>query len=269
MAHLQEEVDRLLRRTATEIVLPRFRSPETPVFQKRPGDWVTEADLQAEAVLSAALSGLLPASTVVGEEAVHADPAILERFQQDDPVWVIDPVDGTANFAAGREPFALLVALVEQGVTTHGWIHLPLQGRMVVATTGGGTQIDGRPVGPPAAPIGKPCGIVPRHALPQAELAEIERRADAGAADLRPTVGSAGAEYPAVLDGTVDFVYFTGSMPWDHAAGALALAEAGGRASYLDGSDFTVLDQARRPLLVARTPAVWSSVRTDLLGALG
>ncbi len=268
MGQLQEEVGRLLRRTASEIVLPRFRSPQTPVFQKRPGDWVTEADLQAEAALSAALTDLLPTSTVVGEEAVHADPAILDRFHRAEPVWVIDPVDGTANFAAGREPFGLLVALVENGVTTHGWIHLPLQNRMVVAAIGDGARIDDRPVGPAVGPAGRPRGIVPLHALPAAAVADIERRAAAGAADLRPTLGCAGAEYPEVLDGSVDFVFFTGSMPWDHAAGTLALAEAGGRAAYLDGTAFTVLDEARRPLLVARTPDVWTAVRTGLLGML-
>ena len=106
------------------------------------------------------------------------------------------------------------------------------------------------------------------HALPGADAAEIRRRASAGAAELLPTVGCAGAEYPALLDGAADFVFFTGSMPWDHAAGALALTEAGGRAAYLDGTAFTVLDEARRPLLVARTPEVWAAAREDLLGAL-
>jgi fructose-1,6-bisphosphatase/inositol monophosphatase family enzyme len=261
-------VDAVLRRTAAEVVLPRFRSADTPTFQKGPGDWVTAADLESEAALSAALTDLLPGSTVVGEEAVHDDPAVLRRFHGTEPVWVIDPVDGTANFAAGREPFALIVALVVGGATMRGWIHLPMADRMLDAEAGHGARLDGRDVGASLAPVRRPRGIVPLHALPEAEVAEIRRRADAGAADLIPTVGCAGAEYPAVLDGSSDFVFFTGSMPWDHAAGALALTEAGGQAAYLDGGGFTVLDEARRPLLVARTPEIWMAVRDGLLGAL-
>jgi fructose-1,6-bisphosphatase/inositol monophosphatase family enzyme len=268
VAPLQEAVADLLRTTAAEVVLPRFRAPGTPTYEKGPGDWVTEADLESEAVLSRALTDLLPGSTVVGEETVHADPAVLQRFRHSAPVWVIDPVDGTANFATGREPFALIVALVERGVTTQGWIHLPVPDRMLAAATGRGARLDGRTMRPAHRPIGRPRGIVPLHALPGADVAEIQRRARAGAAELLPTVGCAGAEYPALLDGAADFVFFTGSMPWDHAAGALALTEAGGRAAYLDGAAFTVLDEARRPLLVARTPEVWTAAREDLLGAL-
>jgi fructose-1,6-bisphosphatase/inositol monophosphatase family enzyme len=268
VAALQEAVARLMRTTAAEVVLPRFRSPDTTTYQKGPGDWVTEADLESEAVLSSALTDLLPDSTVVGEETVHADPAVLQRFRGGAPVWVIDPVDGTANFAAGREPFALIVALVEGGVTTQGWIHLPLPDRMLQAAAGRGARLDGRTMRPPDQPVGRPRGIVPLHALTGADAAEIRRRAHAGAAELLPTVGCAGAEYPALLDGAADFVFFTGSMPWDHAAGVLALTEAGGRAAYLDGTAFTVLDEARRPLLVARTPEVWAAARADLLGAL-
>lgn len=269
MTDLPEEVGALLRRTAAEIVLPRFRSPETAKFEKGPGDWVTEADLASEAALTAALTELLPGSTVVGEEAVHADPQVLHRFRAEAPVWVIDPVDGTANYAAGREPFAILVALAEQGVTTHGWIYLPVPDRMLQAVDGQVATINGQPIGPPPRSLDRGLrGIVPMHGLAEADRASVQSRVDQGAAQLLPWLGCAGAEYPMVLDGAADFVYFPGSMPWDHAAGALALARAGGKAAYLDGGDFTVLDEERRPLLVARTAEIWAEARAGLLGDL-
>jgi len=262
---LLDAVEDLLRRTAAEIVLPRFRSPETARFEKRPGDWVTDADLESEAALTAQLSRLLPGSTVVGEEAVHADPTVLQRLGSDGPVWLVDPVDGTANFAAGRAPFALIVALVASGTTTHGWIYLPLEDRMLRTRAGAGIRLDHGHRHRSESDAGGLRGIVPLHALPAAEAAAIRERSSAGLADLVPTMGCAGAEYPAVLDGRVDFVLFTGSMPWDHAAGALALAESGGRAAYLDGQPYTVLDESRRALLIARTQQVWDDVRRDLL----
>ena len=268
MPDLLEPVGELLRRTAAEVVLPRFGSPETATFEKRPGDWVTEADLESEAVLTEQLTQLLPGSTVVGEEAVHADATVLQRLGSDAPVWLIDPVDGTANFAAGREPFALIVALVVSGATTHGWIYLPMQDRMLTAYRGEGVWLDGGAAVPRAERAGGLRGIVPLHALPTGDAAVIRDRSTAGAARLVPTMGCAGAEYPAVLDGRVDFVLFTGSLPWDHAAGALALSEAGGRAAYLDGRPYTTLDESRRALLIAGTPQVWQRVRHGLLGGL-
>ncbi len=83
---------------------------------------------------------------------------------------------------------------------------------------------------------------------------------------MLPSVWCAGAEYLEIVAGRADFAYFTVSMPWDHAAGALALTVMGGRAAYLDGQPYTPLDESRRGLLVARTPEVWHIVRALLRG---
>src|SRR3546814_9282988 len=59
----------------------------------------------------ARLTDLLPGSLVVGEEAVHAEPALMDQLASDAPVWILDPIDGTRNFAHGRPVFAIMVAL--------------------------------------------------------------------------------------------------------------------------------------------------------------
>src|SRR5690349_17857225 len=111
-----ERVVSLLREVASELVLPRFgRLAAGEVSEKSPGDMVTIADKQAELVLQQRLTGMLPGSLAVGEEAVAADPSVLERVSSDRPVWLIDPIDGTGNFAAGREPFAMMVTLLHAG----------------------------------------------------------------------------------------------------------------------------------------------------------
>ena len=262
-----ESVAELLRETAAEVVVPRFRSPAAQPRQKRPGDWVTVADHESEAMLSDRLARLLPGSTVVGEEAVHADPTLLQRLRGDAPVWLIDPVDGTVNFAAGREPFAMIVALLQGGVTTHGWNYLPMEDRMLVAERGAGAELNGVPQQSSAVLPDRLRGIVPLYALPAGVAAHIEGRSPQ-VADLLPSWRCSGREYPDVVTGAADFVLSPVSMPWDHAAGSLAVTEMGGRCAYLAGDPFTALDDARRTLLVARSPEIWEVARRELLPEL-
>ena len=111
-----EEVAGLIREVATTIVLPRFRRLDAEdIQQKSPGDVVTVADHESELALEAGLTRLLPGSEVVGEEAVAADPGVLGRMADRGAVWIVDPLDGTNNFAAGKTPFAVMVALLRGG----------------------------------------------------------------------------------------------------------------------------------------------------------
>lgn len=258
----------LLRRTAEEVVLPLFRSEAADPRQKRPGDWVTAADLNAEHVLTQRLLQVLPGSAVVGEEAVHADPSLMQRLHGTGQVWLIDPVDGTRNYAAGREPFAMIVALVRDGAVSHGWVYLPMEDRMLTAAAGSGAMLDGRRLLAPQRMPARLRGIVPLPVLKPDAVADIEARSPA-VADLLPSWWCSGREHPDVAEGAADFAVFTTSMPWDHAAGSLAIAELGGRAAYFDGEPYTVRDESRRSLLIARSPEIWDKVRWELLPAIG
>ncbi|MBV8535357.1 MAG: inositol monophosphatase, partial [Alphaproteobacteria bacterium] len=94
-----EDVALIIRRVAEEQVLTRFRRlADHEIREKAPGNLVTIADTEAELALTSALMALLPGSLVVGEEAVALDPAVLDQLAGDEPVWIIDPVDGTMNF---------------------------------------------------------------------------------------------------------------------------------------------------------------------------
>ena len=107
-----EAVTAILREVAAEEVMPRFRSlAEHEVRAKDGGELVTVADIAAERQITRRLRDLLPGSQVVGEEATAEDPGLLDTFAQEDGwIWVIDPIDGTSNFAGGRPVFALMVA---------------------------------------------------------------------------------------------------------------------------------------------------------------
>jgi fructose-1,6-bisphosphatase/inositol monophosphatase family enzyme len=123
-----EKVAALLRRAASEIILPRFKNlQKDEIREKGPGDLVTIADTEAEQMLTPLLRELAPGSSVVGEEAVAADADVLGRLKGADGVWLIDPVDGTHNFAHGNSNFAVIAAYVEQGNVRGGWIHEPVE----------------------------------------------------------------------------------------------------------------------------------------------
>ena len=118
---VRERLTGLKPPTAAEKVVELWREQ---IEAKAADDAVTVADHAAEAILSDLLGKLLPEAAIVGEEAAHADPAVLDRLG-DALCWIIDPLDGTNNFAAGKPPFGILLALAERGETIAGWIYDP------------------------------------------------------------------------------------------------------------------------------------------------
>lgn len=235
-----DEIAEDLREVAVEVVLPRFRTLVAgEIEEKGPGDLVTIADVEAEQALTARLLDRWPGAAVIGEEAVAADPGLLRAARTLERVWVIDPIDGTSNFVAGSPDFAVMVSLVERGVTTASWIHQPVADRTYVAELGSGAAVDGRPlVRVPAPPaLGDLHGaILTRYLEPGMAGRVAERTAAVGRIGSNP--GAAGVQYPKMVEGDVDFTLYWRTLVWDHAPGALLVQEAGGRATRLDGSPY-------------------------------
>src|SRR5258708_34225935 len=88
----------------------------------------------------------------MGEEGATTDPSLVDLLDADRAVWVIDPVDGTFNFAHGRPGFAVIVAYVRNGTTLAGWIHDPLRQLTITAVRGPGAWPGARPLKVAAAP---------------------------------------------------------------------------------------------------------------------
>ncbi len=266
-AALIARVAELLRHTAREAILPRFRTlAEGEAEEKSPGEIVTIADREAEAILTQGLSALRPGALVLGEEASAADPNLLPAFHAGDaPTWLVDPLDGTANFAAGKEPFAVMVALVEGRETVAAWMLDPVADRLAVAVRGGGAFLDGARIRTPQGPAdaGALRGAVLTRFLPPPLKAQIEARSGRLAAIL-PGWRCSGRDYPDIAIGEQDFALFWRGLPWDHAPGALFLEEAGGRTARLDGAPYHPREDLPG-LLAARSPAVWATVAGTLL----
>ena len=120
MSPLDRAIQALMRRVTETAILPRYRNlaPEQ-IVEKAEDDLVTISDREAEAMLTEGLAAIDGSIAIVGEEAAHADPAVLEGLAGN--CWVIDPIDGTHNFAHGRGPFGILLSRCADGIRLPGW----------------------------------------------------------------------------------------------------------------------------------------------------
>jgi fructose-1,6-bisphosphatase/inositol monophosphatase family enzyme len=257
------EIAALMARVAQTAILPRYQHLAAgEVTNKAADDVVTVADTDAEALLSEALARLLPEAAIVGEEAAAADPAVFDRLG-DSLCWIIDPIDGTNNFAAGRPPFGILIALAERGETVAGWIYDVLSGRLCSAHRGHGAWVNGERVH--ALGTGK----TPPVAAISLVFLDPERRA-AMKSRVAPhyTVVDiprcAAEQYPRIVLGVNDVSIFERTLAWDHAAGVLFVNEAGGRAARPDGSPYRVDRHLDPGLIAAASPALFEQMAQRL-----
>lgn len=260
---LDEAVTALMRETAEATLLKHYQRLGTEeVSNKAADDVVTIADTESEIMLAASLAKILPEAAIVGEEAAHADPAIFERLS-DKLCWIIDPLDGTNNYAAGKPPFGIILALAQGGETMAGWIYDPLSGRICSAHRGQGAWINGEPLiargsgeGTPIAAISlvfvdkaKRAALL-EHIAPHYTLVDIPR--------------CAAEQYPRIALGQNDVSLFEKTLAWDHAAGVLMLNEAGGKAARPDGSAYRVDRHLEPGLIGAASPKLFDEMAERL-----
>ncbi|MGP4004461.1 inositol monophosphatase family protein [Streptomyces sp. 8N706] len=251
-------VEELIRTVASEEALTRFgRLSDAEISEKTgPLDLVTVADRKVEERLTAALTSLIPGSLVIGEEAVAADPGLVDALHGDAPVWIIDPIDGTSNFVRQQPEFATLVSLARHGELLASWTHLPVPGLMAVARRGEGALLNGEPVRLPVAPgnddVLQLASARPVYLTPEQNQRFYELGPAHGVKACAS--GSAGCDYLDVARGELDAATYAWDNPWDHSAGILLVAEAGGAVLNLHGEPFRMADGAL-PFAAARDEA--------------
>ena len=130
----------LLKDVAEEVINPRFRALAAgEIHEKRPGDLVTDADREAEVLITAALSDAYPDAVVLGEETFAGDPALMGRYAAADHAFTVDPVDGTKNFVHGSKDHAVMVSETVDGAAVRAWLWQPQHEVGFVAERGAGT----------------------------------------------------------------------------------------------------------------------------------
>ena len=190
-----DTVTSLMRDAARRAILPRYRRLlDHEIVEKSPGELVTDADRDSEALLSQSLPELLPGSRVIGEEACAISPQLIGEAEQG-LVWLLDPLDGTANFAAGRPPFAIMLALLEDGIPIASWMLDPLSSDICTAMAGRGASLNGErvQVGRSVPDSGALRGALISHFMSEELQGQIRERL--AAISNLPKLMCSGAEY--------------------------------------------------------------------------
>ena len=263
------ELALLLRITARAEIMPRFRRLGVDDVRAKSGplDLVTEADEAAERVITDGLHNLFPGCVVVGEEAASADKSILARLDGAELAFVVDPVDGTANYAAGLPLFGCMAAAIVRGEVVAAAIHDPVGDDTALALRGEGAWIETPhgertmlEVAAPAPPSQMSGAVSWRH-LPK----EVRGTVCGNLAKLADSFDfrCAAHQYRMLAAGHCHYMVFNRLLPWDHAPGWLLHREAGGYSAMLDGTPY-VPTRTRGGLICTPDEASYLALREAL-----
>ncbi len=226
--------------TAGNIIGELYDKPHS-IKMKGAIDLVTEADVAAETAIIASLDEDAPGIAVMAEESFNS-----ELDPSKGKVWVIDPLDGTTNFAHGIPFFAVSLALLENGKPRLGMIYCPMQDELFCAAPGCGAWLNNRSIKTTDTEFllqalvatGFPYDI-------HAHLARITSQLQAVLPKVRDIrrCGAAAVDLAYVSCGRLDAFWELDLKPWDTAAGCLLVSEAGGRVSDLLGREYSPFKQ--------------------------
>lgn len=264
-----QTVAAILREAADAEILPRFRRLADGAIRQKTSaeDLVTDADEAAEKVIAASLAKAFPGAVVIGEEAVSADEALLDRLDGADLAFVVDPVDGTKNFASGLTLFGVMAGVVMRGETVGGVILDPIGGDWTIAVRGEGAwteTADGQrndlKVAKPK-PVNEMAGTASWSLLPE----PLRSRVCANLAATRSAASyrCAAHEYRMLAGGHSHFTLYSKLTAWDHVAGWLIHQEAGGYSARFDGSAYLATHRDGG-LLCAPDEASWQALHSAL-----
>ena len=243
MKNLHSQVDPIIRK-AGQIVLGFFRKPLKSQIKAEHGSIVTEADLASEKFLIAELGQIIPQACFFAEESGKSGG-------KSEYCWVIDPLDGTTNFAHGLDYFGISVALTHHGKPIFGAIYRPVTDELFWAQEGQGAFLNGQKIAVSAksglegalfsasSPYGR--GKTFENAV---QIREKVRRKSYGLRNF----GSAAVDIAMVAVGRLDGAFFEDLGWWDVAAGMVIVQEAGGIATNYEGG---TVDSEYRTFMVA------------------
>ena len=229
-------------RQAGEVLRSGFGA-EHAITYKGEVDLVTEVDEEAERVIREELLGAFPSHGMLAEEGGR-------KAGKEDASWIVDPLDGTTNYAHGLPVFAISIALERGGEVVLGVVHDPMRDETFVARRGGGATLNGEPIR--VSETEEPIRALIATGLPydrerMPEALRLFGRFAALSRGMR-RLGAAALDLCYVACGRLDGYYERGIWPWDVAAGELILGEAGGMVTDYRGN---ALDLAGREVVAS------------------
>lgn len=197
---------------------------------KKQTELVTHADLMADEMITNAIRERFPEHRILSEESM---PDLSQAEELDTPLWIVDPIDGTVNYAYGHPQVAVSIAYAEKGRVQAGVVHAPFSGETFRATRGEGATLNGQPIRHSGATVPRDSLFATGFPYTKDKLEPLVRRLDVmihHCRDLR-RIGSAALDICWVACGRLDAYYETVS-PWDFAAARLIALEAGATAGH-------------------------------------
>ncbi|RUT25474.1 inositol monophosphatase [Asaia sp. W19] len=265
-----EDLSAIAREAAERIIMPRFcRLSESDIRTKTsPSDLVTVADVMAEEFIANAIRRLLPEALMIGEERCSAHPTLVDEAAHVPLSITIDPIDGTANYAAGLPVFGVMMAVLDYGIPVASVILDPITRSAALALKGEGAwtedetgQVQPLHVATPFTRIEDITGKIAWRTLPLGDtaLADHNLRSMTGLWDLR----CAAHEYRMIAAGHGHVLAYSRTCLWDHCPGWLLLHEAGGYGARLNGRAYHAAIPGRG-LLYAPDRQGWDMVHRAL-----
>ncbi|MCB1041533.1 MAG: inositol monophosphatase [Acidobacteria bacterium] len=230
------EGERMVR--AAGDLLKRHFQGSVEIRQKSAIDLVTSADLAAERLIMGRISNHFPEDSVIAEESGA-------RRGSSAYTWVVDPLDGTTNFAHGMPHFAVSVGLQHEHKIVSGWVFDPMKDELFEAHLGFGARCNRQPIGTKLRFSLAECLCVSGFPYDRRErldhLLERVKKALMHCRGFR-RLGAASLDLAYVAAGRLDIYWEDGLKPWDMAAGWLIAAEAGAQVTRLNGTSFDLYD---------------------------
>ena len=228
------EIKSILFDLSKKFILPMYNNlKDGDVMRKKNNDLVTSVDFRVENELNNILLKLLPNSLFVGEEKFSKSPNILNNYNKKEYCWTVDPIDGTVNFAKGKEKFAVMVALSFGQQVLQSWIYKPLTEEICSAIQGEGAFINENKI-----KINKTTSLN----LSKGSISTKYWDDNYSKKILKiknyfgevKSYGCIGYEYVDIAKSIRNFAILSKLSPWDHIPGILIIREANGFDTYFD-----------------------------------